>query len=196
MFKCVVHNVVIRLGPKTSECEKNVSVKSTVTSCDVTYCATTLHGFNKQVCRFWLVLVLVLFLVGLGWFGFGLVWFLFWFFVFLCLTIHIVTAQHLLFSACTLDVTSTVMTRMHVRSSMRAHSPLSGSSVKESCAQDTEQKHGKHASGALLSSFPLLLVVVLAEHGGCLSSVDRDRGLRNWNEREARRNECETRCWW
>ena len=96
----------------------------------------------------------------------------------LCLTIHIATALHLLFSACALDVTSTVMTRMHVRSSMRAHSPLSGSSVNESCAQDTEQIHGKHGSGALLSSFPLLLVAVLAEHGGCLSSVDRDRGLR------------------
>ena len=63
------------------------------------------------------------------------------------------------------------------------------------CAQDTEQKHRKHGSGALLSSFPLLLVAVLAEHGGCLSSVDRDRGLRIWREREARRNECETRCW-
>ena len=58
---------------------------------------------------------------------------------------------HLLFSACTLDVTSTMMTRMHVRSSIRAHSPLSGSSVNESRAQDTEQKHGKHGSGALLS---------------------------------------------
>ena len=56
---------------------------------------------------------------------------------------HAILALHL-FSACTLDVTSTVMTRMHVRSSMRAHSPLSGSSVNESCAQDTEQKHGKH----------------------------------------------------
>ena len=64
------------------------------------------------------------------------------FWVCLCLTIHIATALHL-FSACTLDVTSTVMTRMHVRSSMRARSPLSGSSVNESCAQDTEQKHGK-----------------------------------------------------
>ena len=85
------------------------------------------------------------------------------------------------------------MTRMHVRSSMRARSPLSGSSVYESCAQDTEQKHGKHGSGAPLSSCPLLLVVVLAEHGGCLSSVDRDRELRIWNEREARRHECETR---
>ena len=63
----------------------------------------------------------------------------------------------------------------------------------QSVAQDTEQKHGKHGSGAPLSSFPLLLVVVLAEHGGCLSSVDRDRELRIWNEREARRNECETR---
>ena len=107
----------------------------------------------------------------------------------LCLTIHIATAMHLLSSACTQDVTSTVMTRMHVRSSMRAHSPLSGSSVNESCAQDTEQQHGKHGSGALLSSFPVLLVVVLAEHGGCLSSVDRDRGLRIWSERKARRNE-------
>ena len=95
----------------------------------------------------------------------------------LCLTIHIATVLHL-FSACTLDVTSTVMTRMHVRSSMCAHSPLSGSSVNESCAQDTEQKHGKHGGGAPLSSFPLLLVVVFAEHGGCLSSVDRDRELR------------------
>ena len=63
----------------------------------------------------------------------------------------------------------------------------------QSVAQDTEQKHGKHGSGAPLSSFPLLLRVVLAEHGGCLSSVDRDRELRIWNEREARRHECETR---
>ena len=38
--------LVIRLGPKTSECEKNVTVVSTVTGCDVTNCATTLHGFN------------------------------------------------------------------------------------------------------------------------------------------------------
>ena len=37
----------IRLGPKTSVYEKHVSVKSTVASCDVTYCATTLQGFNK-----------------------------------------------------------------------------------------------------------------------------------------------------
>ena len=67
--------------------------------------------------------------------------------------------------------------------------------MNESCAQDTEQKHGKHGSGASLSSFPLILVVVLAEHSGCLSSVDRDRELRIWNEREARRHECETRGW-
>ena len=67
--------------------------------------------------------------------------------------------------------------------------------LAQSVAQDTEQMHGKHGSGALLSSFPLLLVVVLVEHVGCLSSGDRDRGLRIWNEREARRNECETRCW-
>ena len=44
-----------------------------------------------------------------------------------------------------------------------------------------------------MSSFPLILAVVLAEHGGRLSSVDRDRELRIWNEREARRHECETR---
>ena len=43
---CCFH--VIRLGPKTSECEKNVTVVSTVKSCDVTYWATTLHGFNKH----------------------------------------------------------------------------------------------------------------------------------------------------
>ena len=40
--------LVIRLGPKTSEYEKNVTVMSTVTGCDVTNCATTLHGFNKH----------------------------------------------------------------------------------------------------------------------------------------------------
>ena len=101
----------------------------------------------------------------------------------LCLTIHIAAALHLLFSACTLDVTSTVMTRMHVRSSMRAHCPLSGSSVNESCAQDTEQEHGKHGSGTLLSSFLLVGTSV------------RLVGLRIWSVREARRNECETRCW-
>ena len=39
--------LVIRRGPKTSECEKNVTVVSTVTGCDVTSCATTLLGFNK-----------------------------------------------------------------------------------------------------------------------------------------------------
>ena len=41
--------LVIRLGPKTSKCEKNVTVVSTVTGCDETNCATTLHGFNKHV---------------------------------------------------------------------------------------------------------------------------------------------------
>ena len=40
--------LVIRLGPKTSVYERHDSVKSTVTGCDVTNCATTLHGFNKQ----------------------------------------------------------------------------------------------------------------------------------------------------
>ena len=66
----------------------------------------------------------------------------------LCLTVHIATALHLLSSACTLYVTSTVMTRMHVRSSIGAHSPLSGSSVTEFCAQDTEHIHGKHDGDA------------------------------------------------
>ena len=33
--------LVIRLGPKTSKCEKNVTVVSTVTGCDVTNCAST-----------------------------------------------------------------------------------------------------------------------------------------------------------
>ena len=40
--------LVIRLGPKTSECEKNVIVVSTATSCDVTICATTSQGFIKH----------------------------------------------------------------------------------------------------------------------------------------------------
>ena len=40
--------LVVRLGPKTSEREKNVTVASSVTGCDVTNCATTLHGFNKH----------------------------------------------------------------------------------------------------------------------------------------------------
>ena len=44
----VSYVLVIQLGPKTSQCEKNVTVVSTVTGCDVTNCATTLHGFNKH----------------------------------------------------------------------------------------------------------------------------------------------------
>ena len=40
--------LVIRLGPKTDEFENNVTFVSTVTGCDVTNCATTLHGFNKD----------------------------------------------------------------------------------------------------------------------------------------------------
>ena len=83
---------------------------------------------------------------------------------------------------------TTCTTIIHVRT---AHPRCQAQIV----AQDTEQKHGKHGSGAPLSSFPLLLVVVLAEHGGCLSFVDRDRELRIWSEREARRNEWETRYW-
>ena len=42
----------IRLGPKTSECEKNVTVVSTVTGCDVTNCATTLQGSTKHFLSF------------------------------------------------------------------------------------------------------------------------------------------------
>ena len=60
-------------------------------------------------------------------------------------------------------------------------------------AKDIEQIHGKHKSGALLTLFLLLFVAVLVEHVGFLSSGGRDRGLRTWNEREARQNECETR---
>ena len=37
---------VFRLGPKTSECE--IIVKSTVGGCQVSNCATSLHGFNKH----------------------------------------------------------------------------------------------------------------------------------------------------
>ena len=55
MYKCPLCTVddtccfhVIRLGPRTSVHEKHVRVKSTVTGCDVTNCATTLQGFNKQ----------------------------------------------------------------------------------------------------------------------------------------------------
>ena len=76
--------------------------------------------------------------------------------------------------------------------SMCTHSPFTV--VKKSVLR-AGHIHGNHGRGALLSPFPLLLVVVLAEHGGCLSSVDRDRELRIWNEREARRHERETREW-
>ena len=43
----------IRLGPKTSVYRMKVIVVSTATDCDVTYCATTLQGFNKHasLCR-------------------------------------------------------------------------------------------------------------------------------------------------
>ena len=76
---------------------------------------------------------------------------------------HCHSAALFFFPACTLDVTSTVMTRMHVRSSMRAHSPLSGSSVTESCAQDTEQMHGKQVLyAATVFDFRDLLVVAVA----------------------------------
>ena len=40
--------LVIRLELKTSVNDMNVIVVSTVTGCDVTNCATTLHGFNKH----------------------------------------------------------------------------------------------------------------------------------------------------
>ena len=55
MCKCALCTVddescfsTLRLGPKTSVCEKYVSIKSTVTSCDVTNCAITKHGFKKH----------------------------------------------------------------------------------------------------------------------------------------------------
>ena len=54
------------------------------------------------------------------------------------------------------------------------HSPLVSSKRVIPCAQDTEQKHGKHGSGAPLSSF-LLLFVVRSEHGGCLSFANLER---------------------
>ena len=61
--------LVIRLGPKTSECEKNV----TVTGCDVTNCATTIitrvqqakkttEGGKEREVRVWCDVVLCLFL--------------------------------------------------------------------------------------------------------------------------------------
>ena len=40
----------IRLGPKTSVNHVKVIVVSTALRCDVTYCATTLQGFNKHAC--------------------------------------------------------------------------------------------------------------------------------------------------
>ena len=40
--------LVIRLGPKTSVYQKNVTVVCAVTGCDVTNNATTLHGLNKH----------------------------------------------------------------------------------------------------------------------------------------------------
>ena len=39
---------MMRLGPMTSGCVMCVIVKTTVASCEVSNCATTLHGFNKQ----------------------------------------------------------------------------------------------------------------------------------------------------
>ena len=68
--------LVIRLGPKTSECEKSVTVVSSVTSCEVTNCATTsscdvtnfattLHGFKQAKKKPW-----HLFFVFLAWFVF------------------------------------------------------------------------------------------------------------------------------
>ena len=42
---------MIRLGTKTSVHEKHVRVKSTVTGCDVTNCATTLQGSTSTLLR-------------------------------------------------------------------------------------------------------------------------------------------------
>ena len=69
------------------------------------------------------------------------------------------------------------------------HSPFH--SCREKCVARWTQIHGKHGSAALLSSFPLLLVVVLAEHGGWLSSVDRHR----WIAYLERARSSSTRVW-
>ena len=53
---------------------------------------------------------------------------------------------------------------------MRAHSPLSGSSVNESCAQDTAQKHGKHfLSSTVFSVGPIWVQKELrdSQYRGC-----------------------------
>ena len=51
----------------------------------------------------------------------------------------------------------------HAHSSCVLHSPLSGSSVNASFAQDTEQIHGKNVSGALLKTCVLLVLCLLNE---------------------------------
>ena len=43
---------VIRLGPKTSVYEKHISVKSTVTGCDVTNCATVQQHYKGSTSNF------------------------------------------------------------------------------------------------------------------------------------------------
>ena len=118
----------------------------------------------------------------------------------LCLTIHICHSTPLVvFSLYTRrDIDSD---DSHAHSSMCAHSPLSGSSVKEFCAQDTEQIHGKHGSGALFESrcslstlvvCPLVIATVGCEAGTSAelvgTSVELVAGYR-WNEYG-------TRCCW
>ena len=51
---CCFHD--IRLGPKTSVYHVKVVVVSTALGCDVTNCATTLQGFNKQTLTYTFVL--------------------------------------------------------------------------------------------------------------------------------------------
>ena len=87
---------------------------------------------------------------------------------------------------------------------MCAHSPLSGLSVNESCAQDTERSAVEFFSfapfcGALTTgclACPLSIATVSCESGTSAKLVGtsvRLVGLRIWNERGARQNECETR---
>ena len=70
---------------------------------------------------------------------------------------HAILTQHLLF-VCTIrrDIDSD---DSHALSSRVLHSPLSGSNVTESCAQDTKQIHGKHGRGAPLNPVSCLFLV-------------------------------------
>ena len=69
--------------------------------------------------------------------------------------------------------------------------PITGQA--QSVAQDTEQIHGKHGSGALLSS--LLLVVVIAAVGCESGASGKLVGTSVELVAGCRRNEQGTRCW-